>query len=73
MIFNQFQWNQLKVMAGFLTVNGIDDMAGITDLPSQAKTQYLQIWNIVDTSIKHPITGQSTTVVKGSMYIWFIW
>ncbi len=40
-------------------------------LPHQVKTQYLQISNIVDTSIKHQISGQSTTVVKGCMYIMF--
>ena len=44
--------------------------AGIA-LPSQVKTQYLQISNIVDTYIKYPISGQSTTVVKGC--IWLIW
>ena len=29
--------------------------------------------NIVDTSIKHPISGQSITEVKGCMYIRLIW
>ena len=43
------------------------------NLPSQVKTQYLQIQNIVDTSIKHPISSQSTTVVKDCMYIWLMW
>ena len=38
-------------------------------LPPQVKTQYLQIQNIVETSIKHPISSQSTTVVKDCMYI----
>ncbi len=42
-------------------------------LPYQVKTQYLQIYNRVDTSIKHQISGQSTTVVKACMYIWLIW
>ncbi len=36
-----------------------------TFLPYQVKTQYLQTKNIVDTSIKHQISGQATTVVKG--------
>ena len=40
-------------------------------LPYQLKTQYLQILNVVDTSIKRQISGQSTTVVKGCMYITF--
>ncbi len=42
------------------------------NLPHQVKTQYLQIENIVDTSIKYQISGKSTTVVKGCMYIWLI-
>ena len=28
-------------------------------------------YKTVDTSIKHPISGQSTTVVRGCMYIMF--
>ncbi len=28
--------------------------------------------NVVDTSIKHPVSGQSTTMVKDCMYIMFI-
>ncbi len=44
-----------------------------TCLPSQVKTQYLQVKNIVDTSIKHQISGQSTAVIKGSMYICLMW
>ncbi len=28
-------------------------------------TQYVQIYNIVDTSIKHQISGQSTSTLKG--------
>ena len=39
-----------------------------TSRPHKAKTQYLQLQNIVDTSIKHPIS-----VVKGSMYMCLIW
>ncbi len=35
------------------------------------KTQYPQIWNIVDTSIKRQISSQSTNGVKGCMYIMF--
>ncbi len=31
------------------------------------------IWIVVDTPIQHSIPGQSTTVVKGCMYIYFIW
>ncbi len=37
----------------------------------QVKTQYLQIKTYKDTSIKHPLSAQSTTVVKGCMYIMF--
>ena len=44
-------------------------------LPSQVKTQYLQIWIIVhvDTSIKRQISSQSSSVVKGRMEICLIW
>ena len=42
-------------------------------MPHQIKMQYLQIYNIVDTSIQHPISGQSSSVVKGCMYICLIW
>ncbi len=38
-------------------------------LLSPVKTQYLQILNIADTSIKHLISCQSTTMVNGFMYI----
>ncbi len=34
-------------------------------LPYKVKTQYVQISNIVDTSIKHAISSQSTPMVKG--------
>ena len=37
-------------------------------LAYQVKTQYLPIYNKVDTSIKHQISDQSTTMVKGCMY-----
>ena len=40
-------------------------------LPSQVKTQYLQIINIVDTSITHLISVKFTTVVKGCIYTMF--
>ena len=43
-----------------------------TDLLYKVKTQYVQISNIVDTSIKHPISDQSTTVVKGYMDISYV-
>ena len=33
----------------------------------QVKTQYLQILNVIDTSIKHAISGQSTPMAKGWM------
>ncbi len=40
--------------------------------PPSKNTVLLYMYiNIVDTSIKHPISGQSTTVVKGCMYIMF--
>ncbi len=43
----------------------------VSDKQYQVKTQYLQLKNMVDTSIKHPISGQSSTVVKGCVYILF--
>ncbi len=46
---------------------------GLRGLPHQVKTQYLQILNIVDTSIKHQISAQSFNVVKGCMYIFLVW
>ncbi len=36
-------------------------------LPYQVKTQYLQILNIVDTSIKHQVSVQSIPLPKGCM------
>ena len=39
----------------------------MTFLPYQVKTQYVQISNMIDTSIKHPISGQSTPMGKGCM------
>ncbi len=39
----------------------------------KVKTQYVQISNIIDTSIKHPISGQSTPMVKGCMDMHMIW
>ena len=41
-------------------------------LQYQIKTQYLQIENIVDTSIKHLISGLSTIGVQGCMYNMFV-
>ncbi len=38
-------------------------------LPYWVKMQYLQIYNIVDTSIERQMFGQSTTVVKGLKYM----
>ena len=38
-----------------------------THLPYKVKKQYVQILNIVDTSIKHQISGQSIPTVKGCM------
>ena len=35
----------------------------------KVKMQYVQVLNIVDTSIKHQISGQSTPMVKGCMHI----
>ena len=37
----------------------------------KVKMQYVQISNIIDTSIKRPISGQSTLLVKGCMDIMF--
>ena len=39
----------------------------------QSKTQYLQISNIRDTSIKHLISSQSTPMVTGCMDICLVW
>ncbi len=44
-------------------------LASREELPYKIKTQYVQISNIIDTSIKHPISGQSTPMVKGCMDI----
>ena len=38
-------------------------------LPYKVKTWYVQISDILDAFIKHPISGQSTTMVKGCMDI----
>ena len=35
----------------------------------KVKTQYVQTSNIVDISIKHPISGESTPILKGCMYM----
>ena len=40
-------------------------------LSYKVKTQYVQISNNIDTSIKHAISGQSTPKVKGCMDIMF--
>ena len=39
----------------------------------EVRMQYVQIWNIVDTSIsiKHQISGQCTSMLKGYMYMCF--
>ena len=42
-------------------------------LPYKVKTQYVQISNIIDTSFKHPISGQSISLIKGCMDISLIW
>ena len=44
-------------------------------LPYKVKTQYVQVSNIADTSIKHPISGQSTPMVKGfkDMFDMVLW
>ena len=39
----------------------------------KVKTQYVQISNIKDTSIKHQIFGQSAPVVNGCMDVGLIW
>ncbi len=39
----------------------------------QIKMQYVQISNIIDTSIIHPISSQSTLMVKGCLDICLIW
>ncbi len=38
-------------------------------LSYKVKTQYVQVSNIIDTFSKHPISGKSTPLVKGCMYI----
>ncbi len=43
------------------------------NLLNQVKMQYLQIFNTIDTSIKHVILSQSTAMVKGCMDIHLIW
>ena len=47
-------------------------LVGLQTLPYQVKRQYLQIYNISSASIKHKILCQSTTMVKGCMYI-YVW
>ncbi len=42
------------------------------NLPPQVKTQYLQIQNIVDTSIKRQISDQSISMLKGCIYVCLI-
>ncbi len=37
----------------------------------KGKTQYVQIWNILDTPIKHPILGQSSPMIKVHMDVIF--
>ncbi len=44
-----------------------------TTLAYKVKMQYVQVSKIADTSIKHPIWGQSSPMVKGCMYICWIW
>ena len=56
-----------------MTVN-VHDLCSISihisiNLPHQVKTQYLQIFSIIDTSIKRAISGQSTPMVKGCIDI----
>ncbi len=43
-----------------------------TIIPHKVKTKYVQIENKVDTSIKYHISGQSTFMLKGYMYICLI-
>ncbi len=40
-------------------------------LPYKVKMQYVQISNLIDTSIKYPISGQSISTVNGCMDIMF--
>ena len=42
------------------------------ELLYKVTTQYVQISNIIDTSIKHPISGQSTPMEKGCVDICLI-
>ena len=37
-------------------------------LPYKVKMQYVQISNIIDTSIKHQISNQSTPMIKGCIH-----
>ncbi len=41
-------------------------------LPNKVKKQYVQLYNIVDTSIKHQISGHSTSMLKGCMRVCLI-
>ncbi len=45
------------------------DMASFQVLSYNVKRQYVQISNIIDTSIRRPILYQSTPMVKGCMDI----
>ena len=42
-------------------------------LPFKVKVQYVQTSNVIDPSIKHPISGQSTPMVKDCMNIYLTW
>ncbi len=53
-----------------LSNNPVDPVCNTSALPSKNAVS-AKIKHIVDTSIKHAISGQSTTVVKGCMYIMF--
>ncbi len=46
-------------------------LTACSSLPHKVKTQYVQILNIVDTSIKHTMPGQSTSMLKDMDIIMF--
>ena len=66
-------WNLVDRYSSIYFI-GLDGLVCLTPwvLPAvQSKRLYVQISNIIDTSIKYPISGQSISMVKGCMDICF--
>ena len=65
-----------KINADFLPVKhreqNKDGEDGMCILLYKVRSQYVPISNIVDASIKHPISSQSTPMLKGCMNICLI-